>query len=146
MCTDGGVQGEGRAGLYGWAIISFGSRVNGKPGIRKQAAGGGRFASWELRVSSTRAETVALAAAVTALEPILDKGGRLNVHIDNAGVVNTFTRGRHRTSRGWGKVRDRDMWDQIERIIQRTQARGRVHVTKVAAHQDTKKQANGKVK
>jgi len=35
---------------------------------------------------------------------------------------------------------DRDMWDQIEKVLQRTCAVGRVEVVKVTAHQDTKEQ------
>ena len=38
---------------------------------------------------------------------------------------------------------DRDMWDQIERVLQRTCAVGRVEVVKVTAHQDTKEQKDG---
>ena len=38
---------------------------------------------------------------------------------------------------------DRDMWDQIERVLQRTCAVGRVEVVKVTAHQDTKEQKEG---
>ena len=29
--TDGGVQGGGRAGVYGWAVVEWGKRVNGRP-------------------------------------------------------------------------------------------------------------------
>ena len=97
--SDGGVQGEalGRAGLYGWVVVQFGGRektgeFRGRPRILKQAAGGGRFVSWERRVSSTRAQTIALAAAVTAVEPLLRQGKRITVHADNSGMVDTFTR------------------------------------------------------
>ena len=71
--TDAGVQGEGIAGLYGWVVIGLGKKRGGKPDNVTQASGGGRFISWERRVSSTRAETVALAAAITALKPLLAK-------------------------------------------------------------------------
>ena len=46
--TDGGGQGEGQAGLYGWKVVQFGERektgeFRGRPRILKQAAGGGAF-------------------------------------------------------------------------------------------------------
>ena len=145
--TDGGVQGEGRAGLYAWAVVAFGPRdTTGRPELKACEEGGGRFISHERRISSTRSETVALAAALTAVEPLLRTGRSVTVHIDNATVVDTFAKGRHRRCRGWSKLRDRDMWDQIEGVMQRTRAWGRTRVAKVAAHQDTKKQKDGKVK
>ena len=103
--SDGGVQGEGREGRYGWIVPEFqnaGRRDgDGKPVRVAAMAGGGRFLAWEQRASSTRAETVALAAVTTAMAPLLAKGIKIVAHVDNATVVSTYKRGKHKSSHGY---------------------------------------------
>jgi hypothetical protein len=97
-------------------------------------------------VSSTRAETAALAAVLVALRPALKDGASITVHIDNATVVRHFNQKTAWRAKGWSKLKDRDMWDIIVGVLEKANATGAVRVHKVAAHQDTREQKAGPFK
>ena len=97
-------------------------------------------------ISSTRAETAALAAVLVVLAPEMKGGGELRVHIDNATVVERYRTKAAWRAKGWAKLEDRDLWDVIVGELEDAGATARVKVVKVSAHQDTRKQKEGEFK
>ena len=99
------------------------------------------------KISSTRAETAALAAVLLKLGSRLKEGARVRVRIYNANVVEAFAKKKILWGgREWATLRDRDLWDVVRGVLGASDSWHRVQVVKVAAHQDTRIQKDGQYK
>ena len=113
--SDGSVRNGTQGGTWAWSIIEYDKQVNLNPmGI----IGRGREKTPQLDTQMThsyRMEALGLLSLMTYARYDLQWKGEIDLHMDNKGVIQTYTKCGHWTQPQWVKQSDKDVWEAIAR-------------------------------